>query len=265
MASQSQEVDGIPSGQLKPSSTWGDFNNTAFVISQLLNKLQTATIVKIVSCTNSGDLSPVGYVDVIPMVNQTDGQGNPVPHVTIFNVPYFRLQGGANAVIIDPEPGDIGIAVFASRDITKVKNTKTSGNPGSARKYNFADALYIGGILNNTPTQYVQFNTAGIKVHSPNNITLDAPDILLSCQTFNLNATTRATITTPIFTVNASDNATINAKTNINGNTTVTGSVTQAGGAANTFSGDVTAQGTSVHTHRHGGVMPGGGQTSGPV
>lgn len=259
MGSQLQEADGIPSGQAQPTATWGKYNNIMFAVSQAINKMQTATIVKIVACSNTGGLSPVGYVDILPMVNQLDSAGNPVEHVTIFNVPYFRIQGGANAVIIDPEPGDIGIALFASRDIGKVKNTRVQGNPGSARKYNFADAIYMGGILNGAPTQYVQFNSAGIKMRSPTKITLDAPDILLSCETFNLNATTSATITTPTFTVNASAGATINA------NTTVQGSVTQTGGANNTFSGNVTAQGTSLHTHTHGGVTPGGGNTGAPL
>lgn len=32
-----------------------------------------------------------------------------------------------------------------------------------------------------------------------------------------------------------------------------------------TFAGDVTAEGTSVHAHRHGGVQPGSGDSGGPV
>jgi len=32
-----------------------------------------------------------------------------------------------------------------------------------------------------------------------------------------------------------------------------------------TVTGDVTAEGTSVHTHKHGGVQTGGGQTGVPV
>lgn len=252
----------IPTGQQKPSSTWGEFNNIAFMVQQAIGKLQTATLVKIEKCTNSGGLSPVGFVDVTPLVNQLDAAGNPTPHVTIFNVPYFRLQGGKNAIIIDPEPGDIGIAVFASRDITKVKATKAAANPGSFRQYSFADGLYLGGMLNAVPEQYVQFSTAGIRMHSPTKIKLDAPDIQLVADTVEIDASTSTTVTTPIFTVNG------NAK--INGVTTLNGAVGQTGGGAATFSGsmavtgDVTAQGTSVHTHTHGGVQPGGGSTGAP-
>lgn len=258
----------IPTGQQKPSSTWGEFNNIAFMVQQAIGKLQTATLVKIEKCTNSGGLSPVGFVDVTPLVNQLDAAGNPTPHVTIFNVPYFRLQGGKNAIIIDPEPGDIGVAVFASRDLTKVKATRGAANPGSFRQYSFADGLYLGGMLNAVPEQYVQFAPAGIRIHSPVKIKLDAPDILLEAQTVEINASTSTTITTPTFTVNG---VTIhNGDTTHNGFTTMAGGIAQTGGGAATFSGsmnvtgDVTAAGTSVHTHTHGGVQPGGGSTGSP-
>ena len=251
MASPSSDNSQIPDGSLAPQSTWGEFNNLAFMVQQALGKMQTATLVRIESCTNAGGLSPVGYVDVTPLVNQLDGQGNPTPHVTIYNVPYFRLQGGANGIIIDPQKGDIGVAVFASRDISQVKTTKKQGNPGSHRQYSFADGMYLGGMLNGTPTQYIQFSTAGIRIHSPTRVKIDAPDVLIEAQTVEINASTSTTVTTPTFTVN--------------GATVLNGTVSQTGGGSATFSGDVTAQGTSVHNHRHSGVTAGGSQTGTPV
>ncbi len=249
MASQSQAADGIPSGQAKPQSTWGEFNNISFLVQQALSKMQTATLVRVDACTNDGGVSPVGFVDVTPLVNQLDSQGNPTPHVTIHNVPYLRMQGGANAVIIDPQPGDIGMCAFASRDITKVKAQKVQSNPGSFRQYSFADAMYLGGMLNAAPTQYVQFSAAGIKLHSPVAVVLDAPAVDIECATLVMNASASVTITTPTFTVNG--------VTTLNGNTTVTGTTT--------VSGDVTANGTSVHNHVHGGVATGSGNTGAPV
>ena len=180
MASSQSDANGVAPGQLKPASTWGEFNNIAFTIKQALARIQTATLVQIVACTNSGGLSPVGLVDVVPMVNQLDAQGLPTPHVTIYNVPYLRIQGGANGIILDPQTGDIGICLFASRDISKIKSTKSAGNPGSRRQFSFSDGLYLGGVLNGTPSQYVQFSAAGIKLHSPTAIILDAPSIQLT-------------------------------------------------------------------------------------
>lgn len=176
MSTQSQ----IAVGQLSPWSTWGRYNNIAFAIQQLLSKTQTATLVEVLSCTNDGGLSPVGTVDVKPCVNQLDSAGNPYPHTTIFNVPYLRMFGGknGNAIILDPQPGDIGVAVFASRDISSVKNTQAAANPASGRQYDFSDALYLGGMLNGgTPTQYIKFDSSGIVIVSPSKITLEAPEI----------------------------------------------------------------------------------------
>ena len=166
-------------GALKPWSTWGRFNQTAFVIQQLLSKVQTATLVQIKSCTNDGGVSPFGFVDVVPLVNQIAGDGSSQPHTTIFNVPYLRLQGGANAVILDPQEGDIGICLFASKDISNVKSTQAQANPASARVFDYSDGLYLGGVLNAEPTQYVQFNSDGITIVSPTAITLNAPQINL--------------------------------------------------------------------------------------
>lgn len=149
---------------IDPWSTWGEYNNYAFLVQQALLKLQTATLVRIEACSNSGDLSPVGTVDVTPLVNQIDSNGNAIPHVTIFGLPYLRMQGGASAIILDPQPGDTGVAVFASRDISKVVNTKAQANPGSRRSYDFSDGMYLGGMLNAAPTQYVQFSASGITI-----------------------------------------------------------------------------------------------------
>ncbi|MHB1953090.1 MAG: hypothetical protein ACYCOU_05030, partial [Sulfobacillus sp.] len=136
-----------------------------------------ASLVKVKACTNKGGLSAVGTVDVQILVNQIDGQGISTPHVTMYGLPYLRLQGGSNAVIVDPQVGDIGIAVFASRDITNVKSTKGQSNPGSYRMHDFADGLYLGGLLNGIPTQFVQFSSSGISIVSPNEVAIQAPAV----------------------------------------------------------------------------------------
>jgi hypothetical protein len=118
-------------------------------------------------------------VDVTPLVNQVDAASNPQPHATIYDLPYMRIQGGSNAIIIDPQPGDIGVAVFASRDISQVKATQAQGNPGSARQYDYSDGLYLGGMLNGAPSQYLQFNPSGISLVSPTAISETAPAINL--------------------------------------------------------------------------------------
>lgn len=168
-----------PAGMLQPSTLWGVHNNLAFIIQQALSKVQTATVVKVIACSNDGGVSPVGTVDVQILVNQISGQKVATPHVTMYGLPYLRIQGGANAVILDPQPGDIGIAVFASRDITTVKSTKAQANPNTFRMHDFADGMYLGGLLNGTPVQYLQFGSSGISIVSPVELAGNAPSIHL--------------------------------------------------------------------------------------
>ena len=154
-------------------------NAIAFLIRQIVAGKAFAAVVQVKSVTNAGGLAPAGTVSVQPMVNQIDGLGNPVPHGVIYNLPYFRLQGCANAIVLDPIAGDIGVAVICDRDISVVKTTKKPASPGSRRQNSHADGLYLGGFLNGTPSNVVQFVNGTINVISPNSVTVQAPTINL--------------------------------------------------------------------------------------
>jgi len=154
-----------------PSDFDSEQNGLNFAIQQAMLKLQTSLPVRVMAVRNAG-LAPVGQVDIQVLVDMVDGQGNTVQHGTISNVPYFRLQGGTNAVIVDPSPGDIGMACFCSRDISAVKSVKDAAPPGSWRSHDFSDALYLGGFLNGTPTSYIQITEGGILVHNASGVKL---------------------------------------------------------------------------------------------
>lgn len=189
-------------GQQYPEDSASEFNAHAALVRSMLSKIATATVVKVVSVTNSGGVTATGYVDVQPLVNQVDGAGNAIPHAVIFGAPYGRLMGGTNAVILDPEVGDLGIVVFASRDISSVLATQDQANPGSWRRFDWADAMYVGlGLLGAVPEQFVQFSSAGIQLTSPNAIKLDAPSIAMTAPSISMTATTGITMTTPTVTV----------------------------------------------------------------
>lgn len=157
-----------PSGQgyprqqgLNDDST--SFSQHAFQIWQTLARVRTMIPVKVVAVTQNGDDSG-GVVDALPLVNQMDGAGNCFPHGTVFNLPYFQIQGGTSAVICDPVVGDIGVAGICDRDISSVKNNKGQANPGSRRKFSLSDGVYFGGILNGIPTQKIKFTANGIEI-----------------------------------------------------------------------------------------------------
>lgn len=234
-------------GQARPAEGGDEYGAIMFVIGQALARLSTSTVVRVVAVTNAGGLAPVGFVDVQPLVNQLDGAGNAVPHGVLHHLPYFRLQGGTDAVILDPKVDDLGIAVFASRDISAVKASKAQANPGSWRAYDMADGLYVGGLLNGTPVQYVQFTTGGINVVSPAKVTVEAPNI-------ELNAATQCALNSPAIVLN--------------------GTVQQGSGSfggTSTWQGNMDTLGTLRNngkdvgsTHTHSGVQSGPSNTGTP-
>ncbi|EMH6405584.1 phage baseplate protein [Providencia rettgeri] len=161
-----------------PEDICGGARTQEFIINSLIGRVGTVTICRIVK-VKGGGVGPVGFVDIVPMVLQIDGAGNAFDNATVFNVPYFRYQGGSNAVILDPKVGDIGICLVASRDISKIKRTKKDSTPDTKRQYDIADSLYIGGILNGTPSQYIHFLDSGINVVSTGVINLKGTEIVL--------------------------------------------------------------------------------------
>lgn len=241
-----------------------EFDALQFISRQVLNKVATATLVQ-VKAVQPGGTGPVGLVDVQPMVAQLDGYGNAVPHGTIFNVPYLRLQGGASAIIIDPVVGDIGLAWFASHDISSVKQTKKPGLPGSRRRFDWADALYMGGLLNGAPQQFIQIDPElGITITSATGkpVTINAPGgAMITSPTVTIDASDSLAITSPLVTM--SGNLSVSGDTDISGDATINGDANINGdiaaGAGSTFNGK------SFDIHTHSGVTTGSGHSGPPV
>ncbi len=208
---------------------------TRFIVAAMLGRVRTAIPVRVIAVTNSGGVSPIGQVDVMPLVQQVNGDGSVTSHGTIYGVPYLRIQGGRNAVIIDPEVGDIGLAAVCDRDISAVQGAQGEAPPGSRRHHNLSDCVYLHSIIGEAPTQYVQFSSAGITIKSPSAVTVIAPSV----------------------SVSASGGATITAPTlQIHGDVSISGSMTAVG--------DVGGAGVSLHNHTHGGVQTGTGHTGAP-
>lgn len=183
-------------GFQNPQSGANEFNAMNFLVRQILSTMHTATLVKVTAVTNSGTVSTVGTVDVQPLINQLDGFQKSVPHGKLYKLPYSRAQGGANAVILDPQVGDIGVAVFAERDISNIKSTKAQGNPASARKFDMADGVYVATLWAQAPTNYIQFNSSGITVHSPNTVTISAPAVKIQNAGSSLQTLLNSTLLT---------------------------------------------------------------------
>lgn len=156
-----------------------EFNALAYLVQQLVGRMNTGAIVKVVGVHTDGPTSPVGTVDVQPLVDMQDGAGNPTEHTTVFGIPYLRVQGGACAVILDPQVGDVGFCAFADRDTSRVRASGAHALPGSLRRFDLADGFYFGGWdpFAGAPTSYVLVTPTEVKVVNPSAMTLEAPTV----------------------------------------------------------------------------------------
>lgn len=143
----------------------------------MIGKISTCCPVRVVACTNNGGVTATGRVDVIPLVNQVSGAGFPTAHGIVKGIPYCRIQAGTSAVILDPVPGDVGVVVFAQRDISNVLPTGAQVNPGSFRQYDWADGIYISASYTVAPTSYINLSGGNISIVTPNTLSILAANI----------------------------------------------------------------------------------------
>lgn len=162
-------------GQIGLFAGNSDLNTMRAVFFQLLARCRTAGLVQVQSCTVAGAAGPVGFVDVVPVIGLVNGLFQVSPHGLVRQLCYSRLQAGGNAVIMDPQEGDVGVAVFCDRDISSAKNLSPSQlaaldpssspvPPGSGRRFDMADGVYVFSCLGGNPTQYIQFLSTGINL-----------------------------------------------------------------------------------------------------
>lgn len=241
-------------GQQDFTTDASQYNATAFQIQQALRKINTAEPVRVVS-VQPGAVGPVGMVSVQPVVNLVTGAGDGMEQSTLYQLPYLRIQGGENAVIVDPKAGDIGLAVYAMRDTETVKANRDgkAANPGSARMYSKGDGFYLGGFLNGQPKRYVMVDDTGITLDDGQGgklelkggkLTITAPAGIESTSPTEVH-------NTPALTMGGDGAvATMNADMQINGTVTSTG--------------DQVAGSISQMHHTHTGVETGSGNTGEP-
>jgi len=224
-----------------PQDTSSDANAQEFMFNRMLMSNAFITLAIVTEVNESG-----GMVTVQPLVEGFTGAGERIPKTEIYGVPVWRLQRGASALIMNPVAGDIGMIAICDRDISGVKATKSSSLPGSSRTHNYADAIYLGGVLNAEPSQYVSFRDDGIDVVSPLSVTMTAP----------------------VVEVNASSSLTLNSA-----NIVLNGPVNQGSGSyAGDFNfagninaaGEVTGNGIKLSTHTHKGVQSGNSNSGTP-
>jgi hypothetical protein len=229
----------VGAGQQDPNDSNNDFAVISFIVRQMMAELDTMKLAKVVkvSPSTAGTVGAAGTVDVQLLVNNLDGSNNSSPNGIVYGLPYFRLGGGKNAVLLDPVVEDVGFVVCSDRDISNVKTSKKQGNPGSFRKYNIADGVYVGGILSGAPDQYVRFTEDTVEIH-------DKTGNVVKLSSTGIDLTPSGVL--PV---------TVNGNLIVIGNLQLGGHVlAQAGGVYGgniATSGEVTAGTVGLKTHTH--------------
>jgi len=144
-------------GQKKPNTAGSEYNALQFMIKQAIGgQVHTAIPVKVQAVDGL-------FVDVLPLVSSVDGYGESVEPTTLFHLPVFRYHAGVAAVIVDPVPGDIGLAVFAQADSSNVTtDTDTPQQPGSFRRYSMSDGFFFGSFHPGEPSVFIEVTQEGV-------------------------------------------------------------------------------------------------------
>jgi hypothetical protein len=168
----------VGAGQQDPSDSNSEFTMMSFLVKQMIGLVDTIKVVQ-VSAVHPGDGSPpaAGTVDVQILLNQLDGAGNSTANGVVYGVPYFRLQGGAWAIVCDPAVGDVGLLACSDRDISSLKSAFANGkslqvNPGSYRRQNASDGIFIPIGLNKVPkaTMWLKSDGTFVIADEPGNV-----------------------------------------------------------------------------------------------
>lgn len=158
-----------------PSDHTGEANQLEFLMRRFLQKHSFITLAQVIE-VNSNINPPT--LTLKPLILGYTGAGEKLDSGTLYNVPIFRLQRGNSAIVMDPEKGDIGLVAICDADISGIKNTKKESMPASSRKHSLSDSIYLGGVLNSTPTQSITFLNNGISISSPGSVTINGLEIL---------------------------------------------------------------------------------------
>lgn len=164
-----------------------------FIIQQLIRRIHTMNVVKVLAVYPGTGLA-AGFVDVQPLVQERTTRDVVIAQAPIYRLPYCRQQGGLSAIILDPVVGDLGVAGFAERDITNVIATRDQGAAPTDRAFSESDGIYLCGLLNASPTQYIKFDpNGGIAIVSTGDLSISAPGNLTIAIGGNISVTAAAT------------------------------------------------------------------------
>lgn len=245
------------SGEFTGSS---EYNVLDFVIRSIVCGLvNTAIPVRVDKVERPAEGGGAGYLSATPLIKMRSAKGDALDVVSIPKLRWFRLQHGTAAIIVDPKPGDIGLAVFAQQDVSALNGGSEPIQPGSFRCYSISDGFYFGGFWGQKPTTFIRIEDNGqVTVTAPQSVVVNSIDV-----TVNASGSTKIDSPSVTITGDTTIEKTLTVKELITG----TGGMTVSGGSGASVTGnmsvsggDVTADGVGLKSHTH--TCPNGGDTS---
>lgn len=245
------------SGEFTGSS---EYNVLDFVIRSIVCGLvNTAIPVRVDKVERPAEGGGAGYLSATPLIKMRSAKGDALDVVSIPKLRWFRLQHGTAAIIVDPKPGDIGLAVFAQQDVSALNGGSEPIQPGSFRCYSISDGFYFGGFWGQKPTTFIRIEDNGqVTVTAPQSVVVNSIDV-----TVNASGSTKIDSPSVTITGDTTIEKTLTVKELITG----TGGMTVSGGSGASVTGnmsvsggDVTADGVGLKSHTH--TCPHGGDTS---
>ena len=233
-------------------------------------------------------------VSVERITHSSEGTYNSTDRTAIKKMPVHTPSGGGWSITMPIKPGDTCILFFSQigydhwyyKDLDKAGTLAGLPKPHLSRQFNENDGYALVG-LNTLPRKITGYHATHsqwrgpdptkqvislnddetITITSSTELTINAPSVIVNCETVELTATTSVDVTTPITSI--SDDVTIGGTLEVTGivtnlaavNTTgitTTGGIAVAGGAAanlgsgsTTSTGSISVNGIDVETHVH--------------
>lgn len=237
----------------------GDINPLhVFVKSIIRNNVNVAIPVRVDSIIRPADSGGASYLSATPLIQQRSADGDALPAVSIPKLRWFRAQHGTAAIICDPKPGDVGLAVFAHQDVSTLTGGNTPVVAGSYRNFDMSDGFYFGGFWGKKPTTFIRIEDSGnVDVTAPVKVTVNTTDAVVNTKTCTVNASNSITFNSPKsrFTGDVIIDKTLSVSGLISG----AGGLSVSGGSGASVTGDlkttgdVVAGGISLEHHTHNG------------
>ena len=172
-------------GYLEENTNSNEFNKISFIIRQSILGTVDTCFIGLVQTVNTDKT-----VDVLPLVNGVDGNGNAIERTVVFNLPYLKYQGGECSVDIIPVVGDIGLVCITKDDSSSALENKQPSIPPSEKKYNKSNGFYIASIASTCKTakHSLTIRDEGITISTTGNINVSCTEASISASKVTIDS-----------------------------------------------------------------------------